>query len=249
MSAEAGGESAPASEPRQAVAEVFAGQPGPAARRWLGPITLAVFILFAIDTYLVVANDVLPFDIPITRFVQQVNWGLLVYPMQLINASAGIGQVLLGAVAIVALFVFERRAGWLMLIGSISSLLDNIIKLIISRQRPPADLVHILSPTTGFSYPSGHAVFFTWMSFMLAVSIAPRLRPGLRPVLWIAAAAVILLTCISRVWAGDHWPSDVIGGVLLGIGWSAFVLWLPERWIPSPSFRWMRGRRRATGAS
>ena len=54
---------------------------------------------------------------------------------------------------------------------------------------------------------------------------------------------VIVLTCIARVWAGAHWPSDVIGGVLLGIGWSAFVLWLPERWLPSPTFRWVRGTR------
>jgi undecaprenyl-diphosphatase len=229
---------APLAEPKQAVAEVIAGRPGPTARRWLGPTALVVFVLFAIDTYLVVANDVLPFDVPIARFVQQLNWGPLVYPMELINASAGIWQVLIGAVAVVGLFIYERRAGWLMLIGSISSLFDNIIKLIISRQRPPADLVHILSPTTGFSFPSGHAVFFTWMAF------APKTRPSLQPILWILAVLVILLTCIARVWAGAHWPSDVIGGVLLGVGWSAFVLWLPERWLPSPSFRWFRGRAR-----
>jgi membrane-associated phospholipid phosphatase len=234
-------DAAPLAEPKQAAAEVIAGRPGPTARRWLGPTTLVVFVLFAIDTFLVVQNEILPFDVPIARFIQQVNWGPVVYPMQLINASAGIWQVLLGAVAVVALFVYERRAGWLMLIGSVSSLFDNIIKLIISRQRPPADLVHILSPTTGFSYPSGHAVFFTWMSFMLAVAIAPKIRPALRPILWILAAVVIVLTCLARVWAGDHWPSDVLGGVLLGIGWSAFVLWLPERWLPSPSFRWVRG--------
>jgi membrane-associated phospholipid phosphatase len=129
-----------------------------------------------------------------------------------------------------------------MLIGSISSLLDNIIKLMVLRQRPTVDLVHILTPASGFSYPSGHAVFFTWMSFMIAVSIAPKIRPTYRPILWILAGVVILLTCLARVWAGDHWPSDVLGGVLLGIGWSAFVLWLPERWLPSPSFRWFRGR-------
>ena len=228
-------------EPKQAVAEVVAGRPGPIARRWLGPTALVVLILFAIDTYLVVQNDVLPFDFPIALFIQQLNWGPVVYPMELINASAGIWQVLIGAVAIIALFIVERRAGWLMLIGSISSLLDNIIKLVISRQRPPADLVHILSPTTGFSFPSGHAVFFTWMSFMIAVSIAPKIGPSYRPILWIVAAMVIVLTCIARVWAGAHWPSDVIGGVLLGVGWSAFVLWLPERWLPSPSFKWFRG--------
>jgi undecaprenyl-diphosphatase len=232
-------------EPKQAAAEVLAGQPGAAARRWLGPTALVVFLLFAIDTYLVVQNEVLPFDVPIARFIQQLNWGPVVYPMDLINASAGIWQVLLGAVAVVALFLLERRAGWLMLIGSISSLLDNLIKLVITRQRPPADLVHILSPTTGFSYPSGHAVFFTWMSFMIAVSIAPKIRPAFRPILWIGVAMVILLTCIARVWAGVHWPSDVIGGVLLGIGWSAFVLWLPERWLPSPTFKWFRGKPKA----
>ena len=249
MSAQPKDASAPLAEPKQAAAEVLAGRPGPTARRWLGPTALVVFVLFAIDTFLVVQNEVLPFDVPIATFIQQLNWGPLVYLMQLINASAGIWQVLLGAVAVVALFIFERRAGWLMLIGSISSLLDNVIKLIISRQRPPADLVHILSPATGYSYPSGHAVFFTWMSFMLAVSLAPRIRPSFRPILWTLAAAMIVLTCLARVWAGDHWPSDVLGGVLLGIGWSAFVLWLPERWLPSPSFRWFRGRRKASGAA
>jgi membrane-associated phospholipid phosphatase len=244
MSAQPKDASAPLAEPKQAAAEVLAGQPGPTARRWLGPTALVVFVLFAIQTYLVVTNSLASLDVPITRFIQGLNWGPLVYPMQLINASAGIWQVLLGAVAIVALFIFERRAGWLMLIGSISSGLDNIIKLLISRQRPPADLVHILSPTTGYSYPSGHAVFFTWMSFMIAVSIAPRIKPVYRPVLWTLAAIVIVLTCLARVWAGDHWPSDVFGGVLLGIGWSAFVLWLPERWLPSPSWKWFRGRAR-----
>jgi membrane-associated phospholipid phosphatase len=231
---------APLAEPKQAAAEVLAGRPGPTARRWLGPTALVVFVLFAIDTFLVVQNEVLPFDVPITRFIQQFNWGPVVYPMELLNASAGIWQVLLGAVAVIALFIFERRAGWLMLIGSISSLLDNLIKLVISRQRPPADLVHILSPTTGFSYPSGHAVFFTWMSFMLAFSLAPRFSPRVRPILWIMAGVVVVLTCLARVWAGAHWPSDVLGGVLLGVGWSAFVLWLPERWLPSPTFRWFR---------
>lgn len=54
-------------EPKQAAAEVLAGRPGPAARRWLGPTALVVFVLFALDTFLVVQNDVLPFDVPIAK--------------------------------------------------------------------------------------------------------------------------------------------------------------------------------------
>jgi undecaprenyl-diphosphatase len=234
----------PLAEPKQAAAEVLAGQPGPTARRWLGPTALVVFALFAIDTLLVVTNSLRSIDVPLTTFIQSINWGPVDLVLKPINATAGVWQVLLGVTAVVVLFVVERRAGWLMAIGSISSLLDNVIKLAISRQRPPADLVHILNPTTGYSFPSGHAVFFTWMSFMLAFSLAPRVNPRLRPVLWIFAGVVILLTCIARVWDGVHWPSDVIGGVLLGLGWSAFVLWLPERWLPSPSWKWFRGRAR-----
>jgi undecaprenyl-diphosphatase len=234
----------PLAEPKQAAAEVLAGQPGPTARRWLGPTALVVFALFAIDTFLVVTNSLRSIDVPLTTFIQSINWGPVDLVLKPINATAGVWQVLLGVTAVVVLFVVERRAGWLMAIGSISSLLDNVIKLAISRQRPPADLVHILNPTTGYSFPSGHAVFFTWMSFMLAFSLAPRVNPRLRPVLWIFAGVVILLTCIARVWDGVHWPSDVIGGVLLGLGWSAFVLWLPERWLPSPSWKWFRGRAR-----
>jgi membrane-associated phospholipid phosphatase len=234
-------------DPKQAASEILAGTLSEAARRWLGPTIIFVSVLFLIDTYLVVNQALLnSFDLPITIFVQQFNWGPLVYVMDLINWSAGYKQVVLGAAAIIALFVYERRAGWLMLIGSVSCLLDKLIKLAIARQRPPSDLVHILSPATGFSYPSGHAVFFTWMAFMIAVSLAPRTNPRLRPILWIAATLAIVLTCLARVWAGDHWPSDIIGGVLVGIGWSAFVMWLPERWLPSPSWTWLRGRPRRT---
>ena len=236
-------------QPKQAAKEILAGEPAAASRTWLGFTALVMFVLFAIDTVLVVNGFWLPIDIRVTSFIQGVNWGPIVYPLQLINVTAGFWQVLAGIVAIVALFIVDRRAGWLMAIGSISSLLDNIIKLLVSRQRPTVDLVHILTPASGFSYPSGHAVFFTWLSFMLAVSLAPRTKPAYRPALWSIAIVVIVLTCIARVWAGDHWPSDVAGGVLLGAGWSAFVLWLPERWLPSPRLRWFSGRLRKRSPS
>jgi membrane-associated phospholipid phosphatase len=228
--------------PKEAAAEVLAGQPGPSARRWLGPLTLVVWLLFAIDTYFVASNPLLPFDIPITTWVQSVNWGPIAWVLNLINVTAGYPQGAVGVAAVILVFIWERRGGWLMAIGAIASLLDNEIKLMLARHRPTPDLVHILTPAPGYSYPSGHAVFFTWISFMLAFAIVPRIRPQVRWLPWVLAAIVIVLTCIARVWAGAHWPSDVIGGVLLALGWCSFVLWLPERWLPSPSWRWVRSR-------
>jgi len=228
----------------KAASEVLAGDPRASARAWLWPLVVAVAIVFALDTYLVATRPLLPFDVPVAVFVQSFPWGPVTYVFDVINFTAGYLQVAVGAAAIIVLFIWERRAGYLMAIGSVSSLLDNLIKLAMARQRPSADLVHILTPAPGYSYPSGHAVFFTWLSFMVAFSLAPHVKPRNQWILWVAAALVILLACLARVWAGDHWPSDVAGGFLLGLGWSAFVVWLPERWLPSPTWRWFRGRRR-----
>ena len=228
----------------KAAKEVLAGDPRGSARAWLLPLIVAVVILFAMDTYLVATQPLLPFDVPVAAFIQSFPWGPVTYIFDAINYTAGYLQVGVGVAAVVILLVWERRAGYLMAIGAVSSLLDNLIKLAMARQRPTADLVHILTPAPGYSYPSGHAVFFTWLSFMLAFSLAPHVRPRARWILWVAAAIVILLACCARVWAGDHWPSDVAGGFLLGLGWSAFVVWLPERWLPSPTWKWFRARRR-----
>jgi undecaprenyl-diphosphatase len=230
--------------PKRAAEEVIAGKPGENARAWLGPLTIAVAVMFAMDTYLVATQPLLPFDVPIAVFVQSFPWGPVTYLFQLTNDTAGYIQGVVGVAAVILLFIWNRRAGWLMAIGAVSSLLDNEIKLLMARQRPTADLLHILTPAPGFSYPSGHAVYFTWMSFMLAFALAPRIRPRYRWIAWVVAAMVIVIACTGRVWAGAHWPSDVAGGFLLGIGWCAFVLWLPERWLPSPTLTWIRRRPR-----
>jgi len=195
--------------------------------------------LFLADTYLVLNFLPLPFDRPIALAVQTFNWGPLAWVMELTNASSGVGQYALGAVAVIAMLAWERRAGFLLALGAVASVLDSILKVSIQRRRPTADLVKILDPSPGYSYPSGHAVFFTWLCFMVAAAVAPRVSPRSRMAVWGVAAGIVFLACTGRVWGGAHWPSDVVGGFLLGLAWSAFVLWLPERWLPSPSRRWL----------
>jgi undecaprenyl-diphosphatase len=234
-------------ERSQAAREVLAGEPGRSARRWLGPVCLTSFLLFAVLTVLVVRGITrTDFDIPVERAIQHVPLGPVTYWMTLTNVTGGLVQDLFGIAVVVSLFLWDRRAGWLMALGAIGSLLDQIVKVSVARQRPTADLVSILNPSSGYSYPSGHALFFTWLAVMLAVAIAPHVGPRWRVATWVIAGLVILFACIGRIWAGAHWPTDVIGGFLLGLGWSAFILWLPERWLPTPSGRWMPKRRGAS---
>ncbi len=234
----------------QAAHEVLAGAPGPSARRWLGPLSLISFLLFGVVTILVVSGVTRAgFDLPVERFIQHVPWGPLTYWMTVTNVTGGLIQDLVGVAVVIGLFLWDRRAGWLMALGAIGSLLGQVVKVSVARHRPTADLVTILNPSSGYSYPSGHALFFTWLGFMLAVAIAPHVGPRWRVGIWIAAGLLILFACIGRIWAGAHWPSDVIGGFLLGVGWLAFLLWLPERWLPTPSAHWIPKRRRASRRS
>src|SRR5207245_11278957 len=98
-------------QPKQAAKAILGGEPEAAARRWRGPAALVMFVLFAIDTYLVINGALTSIDIPITTFVQSVNWGPIVYVFDLINISAGYWQGLFGLVSIAAAFLVPRRRG------------------------------------------------------------------------------------------------------------------------------------------
>ena len=234
----------------EAAAQVARGRPGTAARHWLWQLSLGCALLFCVDAYYVLSGIYTFLDRAIELFVQGFPWGPVVYLFDATNSIAGIWQLGVGLALAAVMIVWDRRAGWLMFIGAGASVLDNLTKVLVARHRPPSDLVHVLSPETGYSFPSGHAVFYTWVAVMLASALAPRLRPAVRPLLWVAAAALILVACLARVYEGVHWPTDVIGGFLLALSWSAFVLWLPERFLPTPSRTWFRrpraGRRATT---
>ncbi len=86
----------------------------------------------------------------------------------------------------------------------------NVIKEIVQRIRPCNDLPDILTPlgcTGSFSFPSNHAV----NNFAAAV-LFYILYPRLKWVLFITASLVAL----SRVYLGLHYPSDIIGGAMIG---------------------------------
>jgi membrane-associated phospholipid phosphatase len=239
-----------AEEARKAAAQVGKGRPGVAARHWLWQLSLACALLFCVDAYYVLNGFYTIVDRGIELFVQGFPWGPMVYVFDATNAVAGLWQLLAGVAVAAVMAVWDRRAGWLLLIGSGASVIDNLVKVLVARHRPASDLVHVLNPATGYSFPSGHAVFYTWLAVMLASALAPRLKPALRPFLWLVASLLILVACLGRVYEGVHWPTDVIGGFLLGLSWSAFVLWLPERYLPTPTRTWFRrpraGRRAAT---
>ncbi len=87
----------------------------------------------------------------------------------------------------------------------------RILKEFFARPRPCDVLSDVITPlgcTGTFSFPSNHA-----LNNFAAAFFFYKLFPNLKWILFITAA----LVSISRVYLGLHYPSDIIGGALIGI--------------------------------
>jgi undecaprenyl-diphosphatase len=137
--------------------------------------------------------------------------------------------VLTGVVA-VTLAVRGRwlLAWWLVLTVAGSAVVGTVVKVSIERTRP--DSAGILTSAQGFAFPSGHTRSATVLCVAVVLVVGWQvLHPARRARVAILAVvtAVVGSVGLSRVFLGAHWPSDVLGGWLLGsalVSGSAVVL-------------------------
>jgi undecaprenyl-diphosphatase len=117
------------------------------------------------------------------------------------------------------------RAVPLMVFGALSGGIYTITAMLIDRPRPPAELVHVIRHTGSSSYPSGHVAFFCWFLILLILCVvAGRLPRAIVVGAWVVALLVLLAVSIGRIYIGEHWPSDILGGLFLGLGWTSLGL-------------------------
>jgi undecaprenyl-diphosphatase len=106
--------------------------------------------------------------------------------------------------------------------------LYGLAKYAFQRARPRV-IPRLMRGAGWYSFPSGHSTLAPLVFGLGALIWAapwPRQR---RIALLMAAAAVSLLIAFSRVYLGLHWPSDAVGGLLLGTGWAGMWVWWWER--------------------
>ncbi len=131
--------------------------------------------------------------------------------------------VLVAIVAVVIWLVRGVRAALLVGLTLASDLAAFAVKIVVERQRPDtAATDHFFGPDS-FSFPSGHVVravaLFAAVAWVLA---PPRLRLRLALAAGLIGGAVM---GYARVSLGVHWPTDAIGGALLGTAWFAVTAW------------------------
>lgn len=192
------------------------------SRRLLA-IAGALFAFFVLDTLLALLPPAPP-DIAIVQAVQALSWQPLTPLFGLVDWLEGLRQAILAVLVVAAVVVLNRAALRTGVACFLSGGVYWLLQELVRRPRPSAQLVHVVRHTATFSYPSGHEVFITWAASLVVVALlAPRL-PRLLPLAWTAAGLLMLFVAVSRLWEGEHWPTDVVGGFLLGGAWFAAAL-------------------------
>jgi membrane-associated phospholipid phosphatase len=181
--------------------------------------------IFAADTVAASMYAYLPFDLPVERFIQSINWGPLVQVFTFLDWIEGTRQQILGIAGILLIAGVNWRAVPMVVVAAISGAAYTLTAMVIQRPRPSEELVHVIRHTGSTSYPSGHVAFFSWFLIMLIVCLAVGRLPGaMVAILWVVGALLLLTVCVARIYLGEHWPSDVIGGLALGLGFTAIAL-------------------------
>ncbi|HEY2375485.1 MAG TPA: phosphatase PAP2 family protein [Gemmatimonadaceae bacterium] len=144
--------------------------------------------------------------------------------LAILNAVTQLGSPGVAVVVtVVAIYLWRKRVFLLLWtwLGAILGglLIEHVLKNTVHRSRPQYAAAYLHGQS--YSFPSGHTMASTICYLLLAFLIwsHPSTRPTVRRGALIVAAAVITAVGFSRLYLGVHYPSDVLGGLLAGIGW------------------------------
>jgi undecaprenyl-diphosphatase len=108
-------------------------------------------------------------------------------------------------------------------------LVTAMLKQMFARPRPT--VVPHLREVTSSSFPSGHAMQSAIVYLTLGAMLM-RIVEGRVAKFYVLAMAVFLSLLVggSRIYLGVHYPTDVIGGWIIGFVWALFC-WLTAQWF------------------
>lgn len=184
------------------------------------------------------------FDASVTAAVHklyEIGGGFFTPLMEFISLLGHDGLFLIALSILLMLIPRTRRFGTAMLMGAaIGALMTNLcIKVWVARPRPYADENGFFYPLwqmmgmhmeSDKSFPSGH----TTAAF---ATMVPLFALGRKRVSWLALVFAFMMG-ISRIYLVVHYPSDVLGGMIVGslAGIISLLICrrLPEKWFSSP---------------
>ncbi len=197
---------------------------------WIGLLFLLSFFCF---TFIVKTGLLAGFDYNATVKIQNH------VPKNLdavLSFFSLLGSVEVLSVALFIVLLFHRKllAFTSLFIFFLAHLIEIIGKSFLYHPGPPFQFFRydlpFLFPSSyvqpGSSYPSGHSlrIIFVAIVFTFIVQKNKKLRPMTKTLLQFLIVAFTAAMLVTRISLGEHWSTDVIGGLLLGISFGLFSL-------------------------
>jgi len=156
--------------------------------------------------------------------------GLPIGPRWLVQVIADLSAlgsaVIATSVVVIAtayLMLSQRRRHALMIAacGLGAPAVMEVLKQFHDRPRP--SVVTPVDPTIGLSFPSGHTLAATAIYLTLGVLIASAAdRRRIKVFVMVIAVLLAFTVGFTRVYLGAHYPTDVVGGWMVGLAWALF---------------------------
>lgn len=157
------------------------------------------------------------FDLPVYRFIMSifpVSMSMTAI-MKMITTLGSSIVIVAGLISIAVLIRDKKYFKIFVLATLLSSVINNILKLIVHRPRPSQTMV--LAAETTYSFPSGHSmvsmVFYGLIIYYIRKFVKEKWLSNL---LTIVLSLVILAVGITRIYLGVHYSTDVLAAYVFG---------------------------------
>ncbi|MCC7354613.1 MAG: phosphatase PAP2 family protein [Anaerolineae bacterium] len=185
---------------------------------------LRLYLLVAAIAFVLLAlyargADGFPVDWTITRALQSFNVAWFDSLMRAVSALGYNPQALI-LYSLIVLLLYRVSWRWEVIVAGGGTLVaygfNLAVKALVNRPRPPAEGVHVVVNLHDPGFPSGHVLtYVAFYGFLWFVCYTVLRRSWQRMVLLVLFAGLVLLVGPSRIYQGEHWASDVVGGYLL----------------------------------
>lgn len=194
---------------------------------------ILLLMCFGVLAVVISKNPINSFDLKLAAFVQSFENPSLTKVMEVFTAIGSTKYCV--AIIVLAMiflyFVLGHRTELIFLCGVLggSVVLNQILKRLFHRERPS---VYRLIEESGYSFPSGHAMgalaLYGALAFLLWRHVSTRAG---RSILIVLSGFMIGMICISRVYLGVHYPSDIIGALMVSGFWLVMMIWLCRPYV------------------